>query len=482
MRIKSRKEHTPLERLTSEELMQDPDDYAGAVSPISKDKPNIAHMLDTVINRSSDKKFFCSQPFIHMYIPTYGLAHPCCNTSMNVKKHISEIGIDGVWNQPELSGLREEMANDNLVRERTIKTCYRCIETEYLGFPTPRIAYNNDMRNDHEELEELARLVNFVRENPGAEYPIPNKIHTAQIKVWGNYCNLKCLMCSPEDSSSVGEELIVLGEMNEKDIIARSEQRSGSRVPFGAPLIRYEDNNIDEEEFWRTIKKTKRIQLIGGETWLIKQNIQILEKCVEMDWAKDKDLFIFSNNFGYPKMEYIRDLLAKFNKVHYKCSMELWGPRNDYIRYPSKWEQVEKNIKLMNELPNVGLGFAMTLNPISIGYVDDAIKGAAEFGVSPSFFNLTRPKWFTLHSMPDDVRDFYLDKLYSNSYDIVEKCEKAIEYLEKREFDEIRYNEMIAKIKARDKLRGDNILDMFPEWTAHFIDDPYYNKNIIAHG
>ena len=37
-----------------------------------------------------------------MYIPTYGLAHPCCNTTMNVKKHISEIGINGVWNQPEL--------------------------------------------------------------------------------------------------------------------------------------------------------------------------------------------------------------------------------------------------------------------------------------------------------------------------------------------------------------------------------------------
>ena len=51
------------------------------------------------------------------------------------------------------------------------------------------------MKNDKEELAELDRLVKFVQDNPGAEYPIPDKIHTAQIKVWGNYCNLKCLMC-----------------------------------------------------------------------------------------------------------------------------------------------------------------------------------------------------------------------------------------------------------------------------------------------
>ena len=36
-------------------------------------------------------------------------------------------------------------------KEPTIATCYRCIETEYRGFKiTPRIAYNNDMKNDKE--------------------------------------------------------------------------------------------------------------------------------------------------------------------------------------------------------------------------------------------------------------------------------------------------------------------------------------------
>ena len=102
-------------------------------------------------------------------------------------------------------------------------------------------------------------------------------------------------------------------------------------------------------------------------------------------------------------MEKIKELLSHFERVHYKCSMELWGPKNDYIRFPSKWDEVERNIRLIDSLPNVDIGFAMTLNPISIGYVDEAMKAGEEFGIMPSYFNVTRPRWFTLKSLPDDV-------------------------------------------------------------------------------
>ena len=465
MKIKSKK-NISLNRINS---VVDPDNFPNqfAKSPLVKDQPDYKMMLEKVIEEKGS--FFCSQPFIHMYIPTYGFAHPCCNTSVNVKKHISEIGLNGVWNQPELDLLRKEMANGNKETERTVATCYRCIETEFRGFDTPRIAYNNDMKKDQEELDELARLVRFVIDYPDESYPIPNKIHTAQIKVWGNYCNLKCLMCSAEDSSSVAEEWIALGEYSNEEIKARSEDRSGSSVPFNFPLINYQDNNIDEDEFWQVIEKTKRIQLIGGETWLIKQNVQILEECVKRGWASSKRIFAFSNNFGHPNMSYIKELLSEFKSVHYKCSMELWGPKNDYIRYPSKWPEVYNNFKMISELSNTKLGFAFTLNPLNIGYVDEAIKGASEFNVQPSFFNLTRPVWFTLKSLPLDIKDFYLDKLYNNNYEVINKCSKAIEFLEEVEHDELLMHTMIAKIKARDKHRNDNILNYFPEWSKYFL-------------
>ena len=153
--------------------------------------------------------------------------------------------------------------------------------------------------------------------------------------------------------------------------------------------------------------------------------------------------------------------------------MELWGPMNDYIRYPSKWPEVYKNIKLMSTLPNVGMGFAFTLNPLNVGYVDEAVKGAKEFGITPSFFNLTRPYWFQLKSLPPKLKDYYLNKLYSNSYDIIDKIQKPLEYLENLEHDELEFFTMVHKITERDKLRGDNILKYFPEWSPYFKDKYY---------
>ena len=47
-----------------------PKGYAQPISPIKKEKPDIGKMLDSNIKKNSP--FFCSQPFIHMYIPTYG--------------------------------------------------------------------------------------------------------------------------------------------------------------------------------------------------------------------------------------------------------------------------------------------------------------------------------------------------------------------------------------------------------------------------
>ena len=69
--------------------------------------------------------------------------------------------------------------------------------------------------------------------------------------------------------------------------------------------------------------------------------------------------------------------------------------------------------------------------------------------------------------MPPDLKEFYLDKLYRNSYDILEKIEKPIQFLEEAEHNEMQQHVMIANIRARDKLRGDNILNYFPEWKPY---------------
>jgi len=471
MKIKSNKEKLTLGKVNHLEF--DPDEYNGWPRDFFKNTPpDLDHMLDEVIKEKGD--FFCSQPWVHMYVPTYGYQHICCNTSMSIKKHISEANFEERYNEPEFTKLREEMIGGHVERDRTLKTCLRCIQTEYRGFTSLRETYNNAANKNPETRDELIRTVEYVKQTGDGNIGLPNKFHTVELKIWGNYCNLKCLMCSPEDSSEVAKEQIALGERTVDSIKETTYRRTGKQVPFEPPLITVDDNHIDEDEYWSIIERSYKLKLIGGETFLQKQNIQLMEKCVEKGWAKDKELLIFTNNFGHPNMERIAELLSHFKRVSYKCSMEMWGWKNDYIRYPSRWDEVYKNIKLIAALPNVKINPTCTLNPLTLGYINEVLEGADEFNANCNFSSVNRPAWFTAHCIPDDIADFYLDKYYSLDYHMIERCQKAIETLEQREFSELRLHAMIAKIKARDKYRGDNILKYFPEWTPYFIGDEYY--------
>lgn len=468
----------PPELKTSSKKNNDNYDYLGMDSFTTKNDPGLhgfEHMLEEVIKKNGP--WTCVQPFVNLYVSNYGLPHPCSNTTLTIKKHVSQTGLNSIWDEYEMSELRKEMVEGGLgKRDQILKTCTRCIEWEYNNYESTRQQSNQAVKKEPEDQAEFERLYDKVKQSEDGKYnELPNKVNTIRIKTWGNYCNLHCLMCSPEDSSSVAKELMDIGEMTSEQILERSEKRAGFKMPWKPPLITYKDHYIDEDEFLKTVEKTSRIQLIGGETWLIKQNVQILEECIKRDWAKRITIFCFSNNFGHPDMQYIFDLLKEFKQVIYKCSMELWGEKNDYIRWPSKWEEVHTHIKLMSKLPNVKLGINPTINPINSGYAGELVQGANSIGANISFMFLNRPKWFTVKSIPEDILDHHLIKLYSLPTHLRDKCSRVIDMLERAEFNEDKYKQMIESIKRRDKHRKDNILNYFPEWTDHFKGDPYYN-------
>ena len=128
MKIENKNDRPNLLKVNN--IPADPDDWASYNRDFfKKDPPNLNMMLNKIIKEKGN--FFCSQPFIHMYMPTYGFQHICCNTSMSIKKHISETTFEERYNEPEFKKLRKEIVQEHKERERTFKTCLRCIQTEY---------------------------------------------------------------------------------------------------------------------------------------------------------------------------------------------------------------------------------------------------------------------------------------------------------------------------------------------------------------
>ena len=70
---------------------------------------------------------------------------------------------------------------------------------------------------------------------------------------------------------------------------------------------------------------------------------------------------------------------------------------------------------------------------------------------------------FLLNSIPYEIKEIYLNKLYEEGANI-----NLIKYLENAEYNETDMWKMLRHIKRRDRLRGTNLLDVFPEWKEYY--------------
>ena len=87
----------------------------------------------------------------------------------------------------------------------------------------------------------------------------------------------------------------------------------------------------------------------GGEPMLIKEHLKILEMIIEEGHADHILLRYNSNQTVIPK-KIIRNFGNIFKKLFLIALLKPMGLLNDYIRYPSKWKNLEKNIYFLDNL------------------------------------------------------------------------------------------------------------------------------------
>jgi sulfatase maturation enzyme AslB (radical SAM superfamily) len=82
-------------------------------------------------------------------------------------------------------------------------------------------------------------------------------------------------------------------------------------------------------------------------------------------FAANINLQIITNATNVNRKFY--DLLGCFKSVRLSVSVDAYGKANDYIRWPSKFDQITKNIKAISNLPhNVQVDILNSLNILSM--------------------------------------------------------------------------------------------------------------------
>ena len=235
-------------------------------------------------------------------------------------------------------------------------SCSKCISEEDKGVISKRLWETYTWMNDGIDVEELvANTVDGV---------VPDKLTYLDLRL-GHTCNLKCVMCSPHDSSRWVQDHDKLLKRTTFPIVA--EQMRWDAETF---------NNVwyENPDFWEQINaqipNLRQVYFAGGEPLMIKEHKKFLQEIIRQGYA-DKILIRYNSNALLLDDETI-DMWKSFAKVKFAVSLDATDVRNYYIRYPSEWETIVKNLhKLDNTPDNVQVSIATAIQILNIKHLPD---------------------------------------------------------------------------------------------------------------
>jgi len=175
----------------------------------------------------------------------------------------------------------------------------------------------------------------------------------------GNFCNLRCAMCFPGESSLWYKEYEEIFGKQTFDV-------DGNIYSVNEPgNFDWFDNEECVNNLLDNCQYLNKIKFGGGEPIIIKRHRQFLQGLVDRGYAKNIELEYSINVTTIPA--YLIDMWKKFRRIKLCCSIDAYGEANDAIRWPSKWKKVEDTLRFIDTLDNNVIAFtSTTLNILSL--------------------------------------------------------------------------------------------------------------------
>ena len=325
-----------------------------------------------LINERTGSDTFCVLPWIHMATRPNGDARVCCVANASgaiigdhsiglVKKEDgspSNFGKD----TPLVSFNNEYMRNirKTMLEGKIPSSCTKCFEEEANGVVSKRIWEMYEWNKDGLDFKQLIA-------DTTVDGIVPPVIRYFDLRL-GHTCNLKCIMCSPHDSSRWVEEYDKIISLTKSETVI--SQLRWSKEEF---------NNYwyKKPEFWddvfEQIPNITQLYFAGGEPLMIKEHRRFLDEIIKRGYAKQISLRYNSNGIFVNKD--IIDVWSQFKQVRYAFSIDAYAEKNHYIRYPTKWQDIEKSLWLMDNSPdNIHCAIACAVQIFNIKHIIDFAK------------------------------------------------------------------------------------------------------------
>ena len=243
----------------------------------------------------------------------------------------------------------------NMLEEKPCKECTKCYEQEQSGFVSMRNSSNKNFGH-------LIPIVDETKPDGAFE---DFKLRYYDIR-FTNLCNMSCRTCGGWFSSSWYQE--------ETELFG----------PRNYPSIMYAGRT--ETDMWEQmvphIPYLEQIYFAGGEPLIMEEHYRILKELVKREMFGVR--LQYNTNFSRLnlKAENVLDYWKLFKSVSIGASLDAMGPRAEYIRKGTKWDQIVRNREQMLQVtPRTDFYVSSTVSIYNVLHVMDFHKDWVERGL-----------------------------------------------------------------------------------------------------
>lgn len=374
----------------------------------------------------TDKKYFCYEIYKNLAIWSFNGRlgyNPCCFFNGYIKT-ADQFNLNEIWNSPEHLQLKLQVENDI-----PIAGCQRCYTMEAGGLVSRRMA----SRQLYEEYHQDCTI--DIDGPQGLDYSV------------GNLCNLKCVVCGPDNSTSWIPDYQKLHPLT---TVKSFQHQKFNQIEIDSPELL---KNIVSVHFHG-----------GGEPLMSLSHVNLLKKIQTVKGLENVRVF-YNTNGTHRVSQEILNLWAECKLIELYFSIDDIGDRFEYQRTGAKWNAVSDNIKWYQEhMPhNHMFNINCVWGYLNLYYLSDLVDWyhanfptnrygdpvGLIFQKAIGFYNIQHLSTVAIHQ---------LQRRFCN-------YPTLLELLNAIEVKDISHEIFWKQITALDTVRGTSFQKLCPEWS-----------------
>lgn len=374
---------------------------------------------------------FCVLPWLSITVDPDGSVKPCCVYDGHIQKkdgtkyNLGYDKIEDFFNSSDYLLIREKMLNGE-----EVSGCKQCTQIESYGKESKRVLMNRRFK------ESLHQTENFIKP----------EIQFFDLR-FGNLCNLKCRSCMPGNSTQLDKQ------------VQDNPELTKFYPYFGFNITDWYETDIFDHNLNSNVEYLKLVYVAGGEPSLIEKNYKLLQYWIDKGYNKDISLIIVSN--ATHDNDLFFDLISQFKNVIYYASIDGFKEVQEYLRYPSQWDRIDKNLKKLvaKNAENISIRITPTIQITNLYSITDLFEYCEQINrendrcaiqifvnqlENPSFLNLVylpieykKQCWNKIQQWVESKCKYQPQQFHDMLKAVEGKCSKDIDYKEKlKEFFE----------------------------------------------